>query len=49
MFRVLGWEREGSSGEHLGAEKTWRLAVRLVWPVCRHKWLSITRPPPALN
>lgn len=46
-----GREREGRSGEHLGAERTWRLAVRLVWPVCagRDKWLSITRPPLAID
>lgn len=40
MLEVLGGKREGKSGEHLGAERTWRQAVRLVWPVCRKRQMA---------
>lgn len=38
-----GGEREGTRGEHLGAERTWRHGCAI--SLGRDTWLSITRPP----
>ena len=36
----LGGGREDRNGAHLGTERTSRLALQLVWPVCRMRQMS---------